>query len=262
MRMTEASTSTATAGHLAFGVDVGGSGIKGAIVDLNTGEFFGERFKIATPQPATPEAVADTIADIVAHFNWEGPVGITMPSVVRDQIILSAANIDKSWIGIDGQELFRGHLDGREITVLNDADAAGLAEVAYGDEAARTGSVLFLTLGTGIGSAFLIDGHLFPNTELGHMIVGKKEAEKQASSAVKVREDLSYTEWAKRLDVVLREYEALFNPTAFVIGGGISRKFDKWSPKLTVKTPIYAARLRNQAGIVGAAMAIDQGIRP
>lgn len=246
----------------ALGIDIGGSGIKGAVVDLSTGEFVGERIKILTPQPATPDAVAATVAEIVTQHNWDGPVGITVPSVVRHQLIRSAANIDKSWIGVDAQELFSRHLNGHDFTVLNDADAAGLAEVAYGDEIARTGSVLFLTLGTGIGSAFLLDGKLFPNTELGHMIVGTDEAEHQASSAVRDREELSYKKWAKRLDLVLEEYEALFNPDAFIIGGGISRKFEKWAEYLTVATPIAPAQLRNRAGIVGAAMAVSQGLKP
>ncbi|MDO5031716.1 polyphosphate--glucose phosphotransferase [Corynebacterium sp.] len=247
-------------GH-SFGIDVGGSGIKGAEVDLATGEFVDDRLKIQTPQPATPEAVAEVVARIVKEKGWEGPVGITMPSVVSGQIIRSAANIDHSWIGIDAQELFGSFLD-QPFTVLNDADAAGLAEVAYGDEVARQGSVIFLTLGTGIGSAFLLDGHLFPNTELGHLMVDGVEAEHQASSAVKEREGLKYKKWAARLDRVLSEYDMLFNPQAFVIGGGISRKFDKWGPMLNIDTLVTPARLRNRAGIVGAAMAAVQGIRP
>lgn len=252
--------STQHQGH-AFGIDVGGSGIKGAIVDLATGEFIGERLKIATPQPATPDAVATVIAQIVDEKNWDGPVGITMPAVIKDQIVRSAANIDKLWIGVDAQELLSEYLDA-PFTVLNDADAAGLAEVAYGDEVARSGPVIFLTLGTGIGSAFLLDGQLFPNTEIGHLIVGKKEAEHQASSAVKEREGLKTKQWAQRVNRVLHEYEALFNPSAFVIGGGISRKFDKWGQHLSIETPVVAAQLRNRAGIVGAAMAAQEGIRP
>lgn len=245
----------------AFGIDVGGSGIKGAEVDLATGEFIGDRLKIATPQPATPDAVAKVIAQILAEKNWDGPVGITMPAVIKEQVVRSAANIDKSWIGVDAQELLSQYLDA-PFTVLNDADAAGLAEVAYGDEVARSGPVIFLTLGTGIGSAFLLDGQLFPNTEIGHLIVGEKEAEHQASSAVKDREGLKTKQWAKRVNRVLHEYEALFNPSAFVIGGGISRKFDKWGEHLSIETPVVAAQLRNRAGIVGAAMAAKEGIRP
>ncbi len=245
-----------------FGIDVGGSGIKGAIVDLDTGEFVGERHKIATPQPATPEAVAETITAIIEHFRWDGPVGITLPSVMKHQVARSAANVDQQWIGTDTQELFGRHLPGREVTVLNDADAAGLAEVEFGAAEAREGAAIFLTLGTGIGSAFLLEGKLFPNTELGHMIVGKKEAEKQASSAVKDKKELSYKDWAKRVNTVLEEYEKLFNPDVFLISGGISRKFDKWGGYLTLETPVLPAKLRNRAGIVGAALAAQRGVKP
>lgn len=246
----------------ALGIDVGGSGIKGAIVDLQTGEFTTDRYKVTTPAKSTPEAVATEIEGVVRHFDWDGPVGITLPSVVKDQIALSAANIDKSWIGTDVAELFARHLPGREIAVLNDADAAGMAEVQFGHPGTREGSVIFLTFGTGIGSAFLLDGALFANTELGHLTVGSKEAEHQASSALKDREDLSYKAWAKRVDVVLHEFEALFNPTTFIVGGGISRKHEKWVPLLTLDTPVLPAELRNRAGIVGAAMAVAERVAP
>lgn len=247
---------------LSFGIDIGGSGIKGAVVNLASGAFEGERLKIKTPQPATPEAVAETVAAIVEEKDWDGPVGITVPAVVRDQIIQSAANIDKSWIGVDAEELFGQHLGQRPFTVLNDADAAGLAEVAYGNQITRRGPVIFLTLGTGIGSALFINGQLYPNSELGHITVGKKSAEKQASSAVRERKELSYEQWVERLNRVLAEYEKLFSPAAFVIGGGISRKFDKWGHYLDVETPVLPAQLRNTAGIVGAAMAVEDGLRP
>lgn len=245
-----------------FGIDIGGSGIKGARVNLKTGEFIDERIKIATPKPATPEAVAEVVAEIISQAEWEGPVGITLPSVVRGQIALSAANIDKSWIGTDVHELFDRHLNGREITVLNDADAAGIAEATFGNPAAREGAVILLTLGTGIGSAFLVDGQLFPNTELGHMIVDGEEAEHLAAAAVKENEDLSWKKWAKRLNKVLREYEKLFSPSVFIIGGGISRKHEKWLPLLELDTDIVPAELRNRAGIVGAAMAVNQHLTP
>lgn len=248
--------------HYGMGVDVGGSGIKGAIVNLKTGEFVGDRIKIATPQPATPEAVASTVAEIVRLHEWDGPVGVTLPSVIQHQIAKSAANIDPSWIDTDVHELFEQHLPERSVTVLNDADAAGLAEVAFGNERARNGSVIFLTFGTGIGSAFLVNGHLFPNTEIGHLIVNRKEAEHVASSAVKQREDLSFKKWARRVDKVLHEYARLFNPECFVVGGGISRKSDKWVPLLTVDTPVVVATLRNRAGIVGAAMAANEHLAP
>ena len=251
-----------TSGNYCCGIDIGGSGVKGAIVDMDTGEFATDRIKIATPQPATPEAVAETVAEIVRQLEWDGPVGICLPSVVSEQVAMTAANIDDAWIGTDVHELFSEHVPGRDIAVLNDADAAGLAEVAFGDEICRTGAVMFLTFGTGIGSALLMDGDLFPNTELGHMFVGKKEAEHQASSAVRDREELSYSQWAKRVDKVLTEYARLFNPIAFVVGGGISRKADKWVPLLTVDVPVIPAKLRNRAGIVGAAMAVWKHVAP
>lgn len=246
----------------AFGVDVGGSGIKGALVDLRSGEFIGERRKITTPKPATPEAVATTVARIVEEAGWHGPVGITLPSVIRDQIALTAANVDASWIGTNCHDLLTRHLGARSLAILNDADAAGLAEVAYGEPAARSGSVIFLTFGTGIGSAFFTDGVLFPNTELGHMLIDGTEAEHLASSAAKERDGLGFAAWAGRVDAVLSEFERLFNPAAFIVGGGISREADKWVPHLTVRTPVLPARLRNRAGIVGAAMAAAQHVAP
>lgn len=245
-----------------FGIDIGGSGIKGAIVDFATGEFVGERLKIATPQPATPEKVAEVVRTLVEKFEWKGPVGITLPSVIKHQHARSAANIDASWIGTNVQALFQEALERTEVMVLNDADAAGLAEVKYGATSARTGTVLFLTLGTGIGSAFLNNGVLFPNTEIGHLYVDGKEAEHQAAASVKKNNDLSYKQWAKRLSKVLREYEALFSPDLFLIGGGISRKAEKWVPLLDVETPVEPAMLLNRAGIVGAALAAREGIEP
>lgn len=247
---------------LGYGIDIGGSGIKGARVNLENGEFADERIKIKTPRPATPDAVAATVAEILEQAEWTGPVGITIPSVVRGQVATTAANIDPSWIGTDVDELFHRHLGKREISVLNDADAAGLAEVAFGDATARTGSVIFLTLGTGIGSAFITDGNLFPNTELGHMIIDEYEAEDMASSAAKDRDELSFKKWAKRLSKVLNEYERIFNPTAFVVGGGISRDHERWIPHLKVETPVVPAQLLNRAGIVGAAMAVQTHLAP
>lgn len=248
--------------QIGYGIDIGGSGIKGARVNLETGEFADDRIRIKTPKPATPDAVAATVAEILTKAEWDGPVGIAIPSVIKGQVALTAANIDPSWIGTDVHELFGRHLGEREISVLNDADAAGLAEVAFGDPVARTGSVIFLTLGTGIGSAFITDGHLFPNTELGHMIIGRYEAEKRASSAAKDREELSFRKWGKRLSKVLAEYERLFNPTAFVVGGGISRDHAKWIDHVSVDTPVVPATLRNRAGIVGAAMAVREHLAP
>lgn len=248
--------------NINFGIDIGGSGIKGARVNLDNGEFVGESVTVATPKPATPDAVAKTVAQILRQEKWDGPVGIALPSVIRGQVARSAANIDPSWIGTNVNELFHRHLGEREVSVLNDADAAGLAEVTFGDLAAATGPVIFLTFGTGIGSAFLIDGHLFPNTELGHLLVGRHKAEHQASSAVKDREELSFKDWAQRVSAVLTEYDQLFSPSLFIVGGGISGDHEQWIPLLTVETPVIPAKLRNHAGIVGAAMAVTTHLAP
>ncbi|MGM5593778.1 ROK family protein [Corynebacterium glucuronolyticum] len=248
--------------RIGFGIDVGGSGIKGAVVDLDKGDFVGERIKILTPQPATPAAVADTVKEIVAQAKWDGPVGITIPSAVKNQTALMAANIDKSWVNTDAHALFSRALGTEDIYVLNDADAAGLAEVTYGVPEASHGPVILVTLGTGIGTALLIDGTLYPNTELGHLTVDGHEAEKYASSAVREKKDLSYKKWAKRVSKVLNEYEHLFWPSLFIVGGGISRKADKWVPYLTCETPVVPAKLRNKAGIIGAALAAERKLRP
>ncbi len=247
---------------LGCGIDIGGSGIKGAIVNLDTGEFTTDRVKILTPQPATPDAVADVVAQIVHQLDWSGSVGITLPATVKNQTACSAANIDPSWIGTDLQSLFGKALPHRDITILNDADAAGLAEVAYGDERARKGVVLFLTFGTGIGSALLLDGQLVPNTELGHLEVNGKIAERRASAAARERRQWSYERWAKEVSKVLETYEKLFSPSVFIAGGGISRKAEKWIPKLTNTVEVIPAQLRNTAGIVGAAMAAHNGLTP
>lgn len=259
------STDTATdpapaapTGPLGFGVDVGGSGVKGGVVDLTTGELVGERFKLLTPQPSTPDAVAETVAKVVEQFGWTGPVGVTLPGVVTHGVMRSAANIDKAWIDTDAAALFGAALGGRSVTVLNDADAAGVAEDAYGGGKDTTGVVILLTFGTGIGSAILHNGVLLPNTELGHLYVDGQEAEHRAASSVKERLDLSYKKWAVEVSRVLREYEALLWPDLFIAGGGISRKADKWIPLLECRTPVVAATLQNTAGIVGAAMAATQ----
>lgn len=255
-----------TTSSIGFGVDIGGSGIKGARVDLNTGEFVGDRIRIVTPRPATPEAIATVVAELLTQAQWYGPVGITVPAVIQNQTAHTAANIDSSWINIDCAELFSRHLarqgTPREIAVLNDADAAGVAETIYGDPRSREGSVLFLTFGSGIGSALFVNGTLYPNTELGHLSFPAMDAELWASSAAKDREELSYQEWARRVDRVLEEYRRILNPRRIIVGGGISRKFEKWGPHLTVASEVFPARLRNTAGIVGAATAVADGIRP
>jgi len=257
-------------GARGFGVDIGGSGIKGALVDLTTGVLVEERIKIETPRPATPAAVAATVAEIVARAGWSGPVGITLPSVVTSGIARTAANIDPSWIGTDARALFAESLGGRGVTVLNDADAAGVAEDRFGAGKDVDGVVVLLTFGTGIGSAILHRGVLLPNTELGHLEVDGKEAEHRAASSVKDGKGLSYKEWAVEVTRVLRRYEDLLWPDLFIAGGGISRKHDKWIPRLENRTPVVPAALLNTAGIVGAALAsadaqsdaVENGIAP
>ncbi len=239
----------------ALGVDVGGSGVKGAIVDLDTGQLVGERFRLDTPQPATPEAVTATVAEVVRHFNWSGPLGVTYPGVVVNGVVQTAANVDSSWIGRDVAHEMSAALGGQRVTVLNDADAAGLAEQRYGAGRDQDGVVVLLTFGTGIGSAVIHHGMLLPNTEFGHIEVGGKEAEYRAASSVMERKGWSYRKWTKQVTKVLVAVENAIWPDLIIAGGGISKKADKWIPLLKNRTPVVAAELLNTAGIVGAAMA-------
>ncbi|GFG76328.1 polyphosphate--glucose phosphotransferase [Mycobacterium botniense] len=238
-----------------FGVDVGGSGIKGGVVDLSTGQLIGDRLKLPTPQPATPSAVAKTIAKVVNEFGWTQPLGVTYPGVVTGGVAQTAANVDKSWIGTDARAVISAELDGQPVTVLNDADAAGLAEERYGAGKDKTGVVVLLTFGTGIGSAVIHNGKLLPNTEFGHLEVHGKEAEHRAASSVRDQHHWSYKKWAKEVTKVLIVIENAIWPDLFIAGGGISRKADKWVPLLENRTPVVPAALQNSAGIVGAAMA-------
>ncbi|BAC70920.1 MULTISPECIES: polyphosphate--glucose phosphotransferase [Streptomyces] len=239
-----------------FGVDIGGSGTKGAPVDLDRGELTEERFKVLTPHPATPDAVADGVKEVVGHFGWTGPVGITFPGVVTGgATIRTAANVDKSWIDTDARALLSDRLGGRPVTVLNDADAAGVAEMQFGAGRDRQGTVLVLTFGTGIGSALFVDGALVPNTELGHLELHGHDAEKRASTKVKEDNDMSWEHWAHRVQKYLAHVEMLFSPELFIIGGGVSRKSHKFLPLIEgIKAEIVPAALQNNAGIVGAAM--------
>jgi len=237
-----------------LGIDIGGSGIKGAPVDLNQGVLVAERLRIATPQPATPDAVADTVDGIIRHFNWTGPVGCGLPSVVQNGVARTAANIDSSWIGTDVRTLL-SQRTGCPVTVINDADAAGIAEMRFGAGRGRNGTILMVTVGTGLGTALFRDGSLVPNTELGHLLLNGKVAEKYASAAAREDLGLSYKTWAKRLDLYLHQLQSLFWPDLFILGGGISKKHEKFFPFLTIETEFLPAVLRNQAGIVGAALA-------
>jgi polyphosphate glucokinase len=239
---------------LSFGIDFGGSGIKGAPVDLESGEFAEERVRIDTPQPSTPDAVATVFAELLEKFpSSDAPVGVTVPGVVVKGVVHSAANIDKHWIGEDADRLITERT-GRDVHVVNDADAAGLAEVRYGAAKGRRGLVIVTTLGTGIGSALVYDGVLVPNSELGHLEIDGHDAEKRAASSAKEREDLSYEEWAKRLTTYYRQLERLFSPELFVVGGGVSKKADRFLHLIDIETEIIPAELRNAAGIVGAAL--------
>jgi polyphosphate glucokinase len=237
-----------------LGIDIGGTGIKAAPVDVATGKLTAERVKLATPHPALPEAVADTVHKLVKGFSWTGPAGITFPGVVTDGTIRTAANLGAAWIGMNARDLF-GKAAGFPVTVLNDADAAGVAEMKFGAGAGQQGVVLMLTLGTGIGSALFIDGILVPNTEFGHIEIRGKDAEKRASELVREEQDLSWGKWAGRVDEYLLHMEALLSPALFIIGGGISRKSDKFLPRLTgLRARVVPAALLNDAGIVGSAM--------
>jgi polyphosphate glucokinase len=238
-----------------LGVDIGGSGIKAAPVDLTTGTLAADRVKLATPQPAEPGAVAAIVRELVTGFGWKGPAGIAFPGVITDGVTRTAANLDPAWIGLDARELF-GKAAGLQVSMINDADAAGLAEMKFGAGAGQRGTVLMLTFGTGIGSALFIDGILVPNTEFGHIEIRGKDAEKRASEHAKELHDLTWGAWAGRVDEYLEHMEALLSPGLFIVGGGISRKSDKFLPLLTGLTaPVVPAALHNDAGIVGAAMA-------
>ena len=238
----------------AFGVDIGGSGIKGAPVDLTTGTFTEERLRVETPVPSDPEHVAEVVAEIVQHFGWTGPVGITFPAVVTHGVTRSAANVDKAWIDTDADSVLEKRL-GMPAFLVNDADAAGVAEARYGAAKDHEGFVIMITLGTGIGSAFLIGGRLVPNTELGHLELDGYDAETRASDAARTREGLDWEEWAKkRLRPYFRHVENLFWPVLFVVGGGVSKKADKWMAHVKARTPMVPAALKNDAGIVGAAL--------
>jgi polyphosphate glucokinase len=237
-----------------LGIDIGGSGIKGAPVDTKTGKLTELRHRIPTPIPATPESVALVIKHIADHFKWEGPVGCGFPAVVQNGIVKTAANIDKSWIGVNAQELFT-KTTGLPTYVLNDADAAGMAEVKFGAGKKFKGTILLLTVGTGIGSVVFTKGKLLPNTEFGHIILNGQDAELYASDAVRKNENLDWDVWAKRFDEYLHELERLLWPELIIIGGGMSKKKKKYTDYLTVKSKVVAAKLQNEAGLVGAALA-------
>ncbi len=236
-----------------LGIDIGGTGIKAAPVDVTTGKLTKDRVKLATPHPPEPDAVAKVITDLVGQFSWTGKVGITFPGVVSRGTIRTAHNLDPGWVGVSATE-FLGKAAGLEVVVLNDADAAGIAEMKFGAGQGKGGTVLLLTLGTGIGSALFYEGVLIPNTEFGHIEIHGEDAEKRASEHAREEGDLSWSKWAGRVDAYLDKMEELLSPDLIIIGGGISKKSDKFLPRLSLRAPIVPATLLNDAGIVGAAM--------
>ncbi len=236
-----------------LGIDFGGSGIKGALVNTETGRLVTERHRIVTPQPATPKAVGDVIVELIQHFNWKGKVGIGVPAVVKNGVVLTASNIDKKWIGYQANRLL-SEKTGCEVECVNDADAAGIAEIHFGAGSKEKGMVLLLTIGTGIGSVIFIDKHLVPNLELGHLEFKGDIIEKYAADSVRKAEDLSWKEWGKRFNKVLNYLEFRFNPNLFIIGGGVSKKMAKFEEQIVLDTPILPAQMQNNAGIIGAAL--------
>ncbi|ETX00646.1 polyphosphate--glucose phosphotransferase [Candidatus Entotheonella palauensis] len=242
-----------------LGVDIGGTGIKGAPVDTATGQLTAERYRLPTPIPATPEAMSATVAQVAEHFNWKGMVGCGFPAAVREGQVLNASNIAKSWLGQNAQKLF-AKATGCAVTVANDADAAGYAEMQFGAGRDFNGIVLIITLGTGIGTALFVQGQLVPNLELGHIEINGKEAEKWTAAIVREKKQLSWKKWAGRLDIYLTHMQSYLWPDLIIVGGGVSQKHDKFLPLLTLETRVVPAQMRNEAGIVGAALVAQQAL--
>ena len=236
-----------------LGIDIGGSGVKGAIVDTKEGVLLTERYRIPTPQPATPEAVAEVIKQIAGHFKWEGPIGAGFPGVIQQGVARTAANVDNSWIDLNLNKLF-SKATGCPVHVVNDADAAGMAEMKFGAGKGRKGTVMLITVGTGLGTVIFSDGNLLPNLEMGHLILHGADAELYASDAARKRDKLDWNTWAGRFNEYLLRVEELVWPDRIIIGGGASKKGEKFFPLLTTKAKVVPAQLKNEAGIVGAAM--------
>ena len=238
--------------NLGFGIDIGGSGIKGAVVDVETGLLTTERLKLPTPQPSVPDAVAKVVVELVQHFGWQGPLGCTFPAVVQNGVARTAANVDQSWIGTN-IEAVMGTATGLPVTAVNDADAAGVAEVKWGAAKDVEGLVIMVTLGTGIGTALFYNGTLIPNSELGHIELDGGDYDPKDSGAAREREQLSWEKWARRLQRYFSALEFLLRPTLFVVGGGVSRRSEKFLPLLVLDARIVPAKFQNEAGIAGAA---------
>lgn len=243
-----------------LGIDIGGTGIKGAPVDTASGKLLAARKRIKTPHPATPQAVARSVREIARHFDWRGPIGCAVPAVVKDGRLRTAANIAPGWVGVNAVALLQKHT-GCKVSVINDADAAGYAEMHFGVGRNREGLVIMVTLGTGIGTALFINGHLVPNTELGHLTLRDRDAETWAAESVREQKNLSWKKWARRVDAYLRLLQGYFWPDLFIIGGGVSKKWQKFLPRLSLATPVVPAKLRNEAGIIGAALAFHHARR-
>ena len=238
-----------------LGIDIGGSGMKGAPVNIETGEMLAERFRIPTPKPAKPKAVANTVAKIAEHFEWQGPIGCGFPAVVQHGITRTAANVHQKWVNFDAATLFDEKTD-CPVRVVNDADAAGLAEMTFGAGQGRNkGVVLLVTIGTGLGTSLFTDGALLPNTELGHIEIDCDDAELMASNAARKRDDLSWKKWGKRLNTYLTRLEALVWPDLIILGGGVSKKHENFTPYLKLNAELVIAETFNHAGIIGAALA-------
>jgi polyphosphate glucokinase len=237
-----------------LGIDIGGSGIKGAPVNISSGEMLAPRYRIPTPQPAKPETMAEVVAQVAKNFDWHGPIGCGFPAVIRNGVAYTAANVSKKWIGTDVASLFAS-ATGCPVCVVNDADAAGLAEMTFGAGRGRTGMVLIVTVGTGIGTALFTDGHLVPNTELGHIELQGQDAETYASDAARKREQLSLKKWARRFNLYLNALEKLLWPDLIILGGGISKECEAFLPEIQVQAEIVPAQMLNEAGMIGAALA-------
>ncbi len=237
-----------------LGIDIGGSALKGAPVDTVTGKLLGERHRIPTPEELSPNEMAAAVKQLAAHFNWNGPIGIGFPGVVHGNVIRTSANLHKDFIDLDAGKLF-SKVAGMPVSLVNDADAAGVAEVRFGAGKGLTGTVLLLTFGTGVGSALFTNGQLFPNSELGHLKFKGKDAERFVSAAARERKGESYKKWAHHVSNYLNQLEAILWPELIIVGGGISADHKKWFKYLKLRTPIVPAAFLNQAGIVGAALA-------
>ena len=236
-----------------LGIDIGGSGIKGAPVDTESGTLLASRYRLPTPSPAKPRPVAETVAQVAKHFNWKGELGIGFPGVVRKGVTLTAANIHEDWEGLNAAKFIK-KVTGRKTCIINDADAAGLAEMSFGAGKDRQGVVMLVTIGTGLGTALFTDGHLLPNCEFGHLEIDGVQAEWMASDAARKREKLSWKKWGHRFDKFLHTMERLIWPDLIILGGGISKKHENFMPYITVHAEVLPAQMLNEAGIVGAAV--------